>query len=230
MNEGLVVVVRGIIGFFTLLIFARLLGKQLISELTLFDYIIGITIGSTASSLTTDLTSRAWPHWVGITIWVLLAIIFQFITLKSKPASDYIDDKPTIIMLDGKILESNMRKRRYRLDDLLAQLRSKDIFDLNEVKFALLEKDGTLSVLKKSEYNHVTLKDLNITAPQARPSFEIIYDGVIIDKNLQNCNKNIDWLNEQLNLRNIKVSEVFLASLCPPDNLYIDLYKDHIKL
>ncbi|KEH98999.1 hypothetical protein Z962_08625 [Clostridium botulinum C/D str. BKT12695] len=230
MNEGLVVVVRGIIGFFTLLIFARLLGKQLISELTLFDYIIGITIGSTASSLTTDLTSRAWPHWVGITIWVLLAIIFQFITLKSKPASDYIDDKPTIIMLDGKILESNMRKRRYRLDDLLAQLRSKDIFDLNEVKFALLEKDGTLSVLKKSEYNHVTLKDLNITAPQARPSFQIIYDGVIIDKNLQNCNKNIDWLNEQLNLRNIKVSEVFLASLCPPDNLYIDLYKDHIKL
>ncbi|KGM98455.1 membrane protein [Clostridium novyi A str. 4552] len=229
MNEGLVVVVRGIIGFFTLLIFARLLGKQLISELTLFDYIIGITIGSTASSLTTDLTSRAWPHWVGIGIWVLLAIIFQIITLKSKPASDYIDDKPTVIMLDGKILESTMRKRRYRLEDLLSQLRSKDIFDLNEVKFGLLEKDGTLSVLKKSEYNHVTLKDLNITAPEAHPSFEIIYDGVIIDKNLQNCNKNIEWLNEQLKLRNIKVSEVFLASLCPPDNLYIDLYKDHIK-
>lgn len=183
MNEGLVVVIRGIIGFFTLLIFARLLGKQLISELTLFDYIIGITIGSTASSLTTDLTSRAWPHWVGITIWVLLAVIFQFITLKSKPASDYIDDKPTIIMLDGQILESAMGKRRYRIEDLLAQLRSKNIFNLNEVKFALLEKDGTLSVLKKSEYNNVTLKDLNIPTSPANPSFEIIYDGVIIEKN-----------------------------------------------
>lgn len=229
MNEGLVVVVRGIIGFFTLLIFARLLGKQLISELTLFDYIIGITIGSTASSLTTDLTSRAWPHWVGITIWVLLAVIFQFITLKSKPASDYIDDKPTVIMLDGQILESAMGKRRYRIEDLLAQLRSKNIFNLNEVKFALLEKDGTLSVLKKSEYNNVTLKDLNIPTSPANPSFEIIYDGVIIEKNLQNANTNVEWLKEQLKLRNLKVSDVFLASLCPPDNLYIDLYKDHIK-
>ncbi|KGN01202.1 membrane protein [Clostridium novyi A str. 4570] len=229
MNEGLVVVVRGIIGFFTLLIFARLLGKQLISELTLFDYIIGITIGSTASSLTTDLTSRAWPHWVGITIWVVLAVIFQFITLKSKPASDYIDDKPTVIMLDGQILESAMGKRRYRIEDLLAQLRSKNIFNLNEVKFALLEKDGTLSVLKKSEYNNVTLKDLNIPTSPANPSFEIIYDGVIIEKNLQNANTNVEWLKEQLKLRNLKVSDVFLASLCPPDNLYIDLYKDHIK-
>ena len=229
MNEGLVVIIRGIIGFFTLLIFARLLGKQLISELTLFDYIIGITIGSTASSLTTDLTSRAWPHWVGITIWVLLAVIFQFITLKSKPASDYIDDKPTVIMLDGQILESAMGKRRYRIEDLLAQLRSKNIFNLNEVKFALLEKDGTLSVLKKSEYNNVTLKDLNIPTSPANPSFEIIYDGVIIEKNLQNANTNVEWLKEQLKLRNLKVSDVFLASLCPPDNLYIDLYKDHIK-
>lgn len=229
MNEGLVVVVRGIIGFFTLLIFARLLGKQLISELTLFDYIIGITIGSTASSLTTDLTSRAWPHWVGITIWVVLAVIFQFITLKSKPASDYIDDKPTVIMLDGQILESAMGKRRYRIEDLLAQLRSKNIFNLNEVKFALLEKDGTLSVLKKSEYNNVTLKDLNIPTSPSNPSFEIIYDGVIIEKNLQNANTNVEWLKEQLKLRNLKVSDVFLASLCPPDNLYIDLYKDHIK-
>ncbi|ABK62569.1 MULTISPECIES: DUF421 domain-containing protein [Clostridium] len=229
MNEGLVVVIRGIIGFFTLLIFARLLGKQLISELTLFDYIIGITIGSTASSLTTDLTSRAWPHWVGITIWVLLAVIFQFITLKSKPASDYIDDKPTIIMLDGQILESAMGKRRYRIEDLLAQLRSKNIFNLNEVKFALLEKDGTLSVLKKSEYNNVTLKDLNIPTSPANPSFEIIYDGVIIEKNLQNANTDVEWLKGQLKLRNLKVSDVFLASLCPPDNLYIDLYKDHIK-
>ena len=83
--------------------------------------------------------------------------------------------------------------------------------------------------LKKSEYNNVTLKDLNIPTSPANPSFEIIYDGVIIEKNLQNANTNVEWLKEQLKLRNLKVSDVFLASLCPPDNLYIDLYKDHIK-
>ncbi|HCS72648.1 MAG TPA: DUF421 domain-containing protein, partial [Clostridiales bacterium] len=65
MGEGIVVIVRGIIGFFTLLIFARLLGKEQISQLTFFDYVLGITIGSIASELTVDLSSRAWPHWVG---------------------------------------------------------------------------------------------------------------------------------------------------------------------
>ena len=69
MNEAAVVFVRGIIAFFTLLIFARLLGKQQVSELTFFDYILGITIGSIAATLTTDLSSRAWPHWVGLATW-----------------------------------------------------------------------------------------------------------------------------------------------------------------
>ncbi|AEB77044.1 DUF421 domain-containing protein [Clostridium botulinum] len=230
MNEGVVVLVRAIIGFFTLLIFARLLGKQLISELTLFDYILGITIGSTASSLTTDLTSRAWPHWIGIIVWVALAILLQFITLKSKPASDYLDDKPTTIIINGQILESTMKKCRYRLEDLLEQLRSKGIFDLNEVHFAVLEKDGKLSVLKKSEYNPLTPKDLNVFTNKTNLSYELIYDGVVIDENLKNVNKDIDWLKKQLKIKNIdNISDVFLASLCPPNNLYIDLYKDHIK-
>ncbi|MCD3297939.1 DUF421 domain-containing protein, partial [Clostridium botulinum] len=221
MNEGVVVLVRAIIGFFTLLIFARLLGKQLISELTLFDYILGITIGSTASSLTTDLTSRAWPHWIGIIVWVALAILLQFITLKSKPASDYLDDKPTTIIINGQILESTMKKCRYRLEDLLEQLRSKGIFDLNEVHFAVLEKDGKLSVLKKSEYNPLTPKDLNVFTNKTNLSYELIYDGVVIDENLKNVNKDIDWLKKQLKIKNIdNISDVFLASLCPPNNLY----------
>ncbi len=70
MSEALVEMVRGLIGFFTLLIFARLLGKQQISQLTFFDYVLGITVGSIAASLTTDLTSRAWPHWVGLVTWI----------------------------------------------------------------------------------------------------------------------------------------------------------------
>ena len=86
MNEGLIVLVRGTIGFFTLLIFTRILGKQQISQLTLFDYVVGITIGSIASTLTTDLTSRAWPHWVGLFTWTALCFILQLITLKSKAA------------------------------------------------------------------------------------------------------------------------------------------------
>lgn len=93
MSEALVEIVRALIGFFTLLIFARLLGKQQISQLTFFDYVLGITVGSTASSLTTDLTSRAWPHWVGLVTWVLAVLALQVITLKWRYASKYMESQ-----------------------------------------------------------------------------------------------------------------------------------------
>lgn len=91
MNEGLVVVVRAIISFFTLLIFAKLLGKEQISQLTFFDYIFGITIGSIASEATVDLSSRAWPHFVGLVSWSLLAYLMQLITLKWRYAAKIIE-------------------------------------------------------------------------------------------------------------------------------------------
>ena len=166
MNEGLIVLVRGIIGFFTLLIFTRILGKQQVSQLTFFDYVVGITIGSTASTLTTDLTSRAWPHWVGLFTWTALCLILQLITLKSKTAEKYLDGEPTLIIINGKILEQSMKKFRYTIGDLLSQLRDKGIFDIDQVAFAVLEKDGQLSILKKTECDPVTPKDLKIkTSP-----------------------------------------------------------------
>lgn len=230
MNEGLIVLVRGIISFFSLLIFARILGKQQISQLTFFDYILGITIGSTASTLTTDLTSRAWPHWVGLITWSGLSIILQIITLKSKAASDYLDGVPTVVIQNGEILEDAMKKARYRLSDLLEQLRDKDVFDLTQVAFAILEKDGQLSVLKKAQFQTVTPKDLNLKPNQASLGSELIYDGVVLEQNLKSINKNTKWLHKQLKKYNVKhPSEVFVATFNPPDSLYVDLYKDHIQ-
>ena len=125
MNEALVVIVRGVIGFFTLLIFARLLGKQQLSQLSFFDYVLGITIGSIAASLTTDLTSRAWPHWVGLAVWTFLVGVLQLLTLKWRYASKYIDGEPTVVIMNGKIMENAMKKLRYRTSELLEQLRLK---------------------------------------------------------------------------------------------------------
>lgn len=230
MNEGLMVVVRGIIGFLTLLIFARVLGKQQISQLTFFDYVLGITIGSTASTLTTDLTSRAWPHFVALVVWSLLCLGLQYISLKSKKASEYLDGSPSIVISDGKIMENEMKKYRYNLEDLLEQLRGKDIFDLNEVAYAILEKDGQLSVLKKAQYKPATPKDLNKSVQQSVIGTELIYDGKIQTDNLKNINKNEKWLMNELSKKGIKEpSEVFIAIYDINAGIFIDLYKDHIK-
>ncbi len=230
MNEGLMVVVRGIIGFFTLLIFTRILGKQQISQLTFFDYVVGITIGDAASNLTSNLTSRAWPSWVGLFTWTSLCLILQLITVKSRVAEKYLDGQPTIVITNGKILEHSMKNFRYTLGDLLEQLRDKDIFDISEVAYAVLEKDGQLSVLKKPECIPVTPKDLKLNPSAVSIDFEVIFDGCIIKNNLTSINRNEKWLMTKLKKQGIDdVAKVFLATYNASTGLYIDLYEDAVK-
>ena len=230
MNEGLVVLVRSIIGFFTLLIFARVLGKEQISQLTFFDYVLGITIGSIAATLTTDLSSRAWPHWVGLFGWCLLGYIMEYITLKWRYAAKYIDGEPTIIIMNGKIMEEALKKIKYRASDIVELLRNKDIFDLNQVDFAIIEASGQLSVLKKPEYETITIEDMKIVKKPSGISTELIYDGILIEENLKQLDKDKDWLINQLKTQGIKdISEVFLATLNPGGSFYIDKYEDHMK-
>lgn len=230
MNEGLIVVVRGIIGFFSLLIFARILGKQQISQLTFFDYILGITIGSIAASLTTDLSSRAWPHWVGLFTWTLACLGFQIVTLKWRKASKYIDGEATIVIMNGKIMEEAMRTLRYRAEDLLEQLRIQGAFDISQVEFAVVEKNGQLSVLKKSQYQPITPSDMNLPTSYAGIGTELIYNGVIIDQNLKNVNLDNNWLAAELKKQGISdPAEVFLAILETSGDLYVDTYKDRLQ-
>lgn len=230
MSEGLVVLVRSIIAFFTLLIFARILGKQQISQLTFFDYVLGITIGSIAANLTTDLSSRAWPHWVGLFCWSLLGYLMEYITMKWRYAAKYIDGEPTIVIMNGKIMEAALRKMKYRAADIMELLRNKDVFDLTEVDFAIIEPNGQISVLKKPEYQTVTAKDMRIQKAPSGISTELIYDGILIEENLRQLNKDKAWILSQLKMQGIKdISEVFIATLNPAGSLYIDKYEDHIK-
>lgn len=230
MNEGLVVAVRSVIGFFSLLIFTRVIGKEQISQLTFFDYVLGITIGSIASDLTTDLSSRAWPHWIGLLSWAALGYLMELITLKWRYAAKYLEGEPTIIIMNGKIMEKSLKKMKYRATDIMALLRNKGVFDLNEVDFAIIEPNGQISVLKKPEHKPLTPKDMKIKVMPSGISTELIYDGIIMEENLIQLNKDKTWLLKELNKQGIKdASEVFLATLNPAGSLYIDKYDDHIK-
>lgn len=228
MNEGIVVLVRSIIGFFTLLIMARILGKQQISQLTFFDYVLGITIGSIAATLSVDLSSRAWPHWVGLMAWALIVWALQWFTLKYRSAAKYIVGEPTVVIMNGQIMEDAMRSIRYTLGDVLEQLRDKGIFDLKQVGFAIVETNGKVSVLLKPEFLPVTPQDLKLTPQAAGLSTELVYDGVIIEENLKQSNVDQLWLKNELKNKGINnISEVFLAAIDSSGNLYVDTYKDN---
>lgn len=230
LNEGIVVVVRGLIAFFTLLIFARLLGKQQISQLTFFEYVLGISIGSIAATMTTDLNVNVWNIWVGLVVWTVAAFLLQVVILKSRKAAKYIDGEPTVVIMNGQVMEGALRKMRFGVSEILELLRVKGVFDLTEVEFAVLETSGNLSVLKKSEYQPVTPKDLKLPTDYKGLSTELIYDGVVIDQNLKQVNLNRQWLYGQLAKQGVKdPAEVFLAVLDTAGNLYVDTYRDKVK-
>lgn len=229
MNESLVVVVRGLMAFFTLLIMTRALGKQQVAQLDFFEYVLGISIGSIAATLTTDLSTKAFPQWVGLATWVGAVLVLQKANVKWRAVSKYFNGEPAIVVMDGKIMEKTMRRLRYTASDLLTQLRLKDVFDLSQVAYAVLETNGQLAVLLKPEYQPVVRKDMNLVGPPEAVTVELIFNGIIMEPNLQQAGVSQEWLLQQLRGQGIQdVSEVFLATINAQKQLYIDLYKDKI--
>ncbi|HZK44479.1 MAG TPA: DUF421 domain-containing protein [Syntrophomonadaceae bacterium] len=229
MDESLVVIVRSLIAFVTLFIFSRLLGKQQISQLTLFEYILGITIGSIAATLSVDLTSRAWPHWVGLATWTFVVFALQFTTVKSSAAKKYLVGRPTILINNGVLLEDEMNQVRFTLTDLLEQLRDKNVFDISQVAYAVLETSGHLSILLKSEYQPVTRQDMQVAPQKAVLSPQVVFNGQVVEQNLTFLNKDPAWLIDRLKAQGINdPAQVFVATYNETDdNLYVDKYKDN---
>ncbi|AEG61369.1 DUF421 domain-containing protein [Desulforamulus ruminis] len=229
--ETFVIIVRAFIGFFTLLIYARILGKKQISQLSVFDYITGITIGSLTSNMIVNLDSRAWNHWLGLSVVIILTLMMQYITIKFQFLNKVIVGEPTLVIHKGQILEKNMRQMRFTLSDLTERLRQKNIFNLADVEFAILETGGTLSVQKKSQHRPLTPLDLGLrTEHQGMPT-AVIQEGAMIEHNMQRLNLDANWLlkelKDQYGVEHIK--EVFYAEVNPAGKLYADTYKDKFK-
>ena len=227
-QEALVVLVRSVIAFVTLFLFARVLGKQQLSEMTSFEYVLGITVGSTAASLSTDLTTKAFPHWLSLLIWTVGALGLQWAQIKSRRWAKVIDGEPVVLIQNGQILERNLRLTRLTVDELLEQLRLKGVFDISQVEFAIFEANGQVSVLRKAQHTPVTPQDLQIPTPYVGLPTELIVDGQVIHQNLKQVHLDEQWLREELGRRGLKPEDVFLASLNTKGELYVSTYQDRV--
>lgn len=222
MKEVISVLFRSVVTYVALLFFTRIMGRKQISQLTYFDYIVGITIGSTASIASVDKHVSMFEGVLSIAIWSALTIFISHVTLKNIKLRLLIDSEPLMIIENGKVNYRNMKKARYNIGDLLMQLRDKDIFYITEVEVAILEPNGTLSVLKKSQYAQVTIGDLNIEKPKAAMMVELILDGVILTSHLKKINKNEKWVIEKLKKRNINdLKTVVFAGMQSDGQIYI---------
>lgn len=222
MKEYLILFFRSVFTYFTLLALTRIMGRKQISQLTYFDYVVGITIGSIASVASVDKNVNVYKGLFSIVIWSVLTILISEINLKNIKLRLLIDSEPLLIIDNGKVIYKNMKKARYNIGDLLMQLRYKGIFYITDVEIATLEPDGKLSVLKKSEYTPLTVGDMNIKKPKTGIMVELILNGKILHKHLQKIQKNEEWIIEKLRARNIEnIKEVVFAGIQADEQIYI---------
>ncbi|SDE22833.1 Uncharacterized membrane protein YcaP, DUF421 family [Paenibacillus sp. UNCCL117] len=224
------ILLRTAASFVALLILTRLLGKNQVGHLTFFNYVTGITFGSTTAEIIVNQQITLLQGISSLVLWTLMTILVALIGLQSVKAREILDGQPTILIKQGKILEKALAKQRLNIDDLSMLLRNKDVFSPETVEFAILEPDGQLSVLLKEELQAATKKDMKATVSTVhRIPLELIVDGKIVEKNMKKMDVSVNWLNQQLKKNGVhSLEEVFYAELQLDGTLYIDKYKDSV--
>jgi uncharacterized membrane protein YcaP (DUF421 family) len=218
------IILRTSTSIIILFIAARLMGKRQISQLTFFDYIVGISIGSIAGQMSFDSKIPFRYGLISIATWSLFGIAFGVINVSSSKLRKLFEGSPSILVQNGKIIERNLKKEQVSINDLLEELRLKDVFNIEDVEFAILETNGQISVRLKSSKAPVTCSDLNIKTNYEGLCINLLVDGKIIKNHLELVSLDESWIYNELKKRNISSPKsILLATLDCSGNLHIDM-------
>ncbi|REJ08484.1 YetF domain-containing protein [Halobacillus trueperi] len=200
--EYLQITVETFFGFAALFVMTKVLGKSQITQITAFDFIAALVLGELVGNALYDKEVGILDIGYAILLWSILIYSTEMITEKFKGTRKILEGSPSLVIYKGNIDRNQLKKNKLDLNQLQHLLRSKDVFSIQEVQYAVLETDGTISVLKASQYQNVTRDDMNL-APQPVPlPRTIISDGEVIWDNLKEAGFDEKWLNEQLRAQN----------------------------
>ncbi|MBE6183172.1 DUF421 domain-containing protein [Heyndrickxia ginsengihumi] len=230
MPDWLSVFFRAILFVVILFLITKWLGKKQISQLSFFEYVTGITIGSIGAEVVTGLEQSISLGIIAIGTTAAIPFVVGVISLKSKAFRNFIEGKGSVFIKDGKILEDNLKKERYSTDELLELLRKKDVFQVADVEFAVLEATGDLNVLLKKENQPLTPKDLNMKVASTKEPQTVIMDGKILDEPLSTIGYSRGWLNTELEKLGVSLDNVFLGQVDSYGQLTVDLYDDKLQV
>ncbi len=211
MNDFWIIILRTIVLYGVILVIFRLMGKREIGELSVLDLVVFIMIGEMAVIAIEQHKDPIMHTIVPMTVLLLIQVGMAYVSLKSRKFRSLIDGKSSVIIEKGKINEKEMRKHRYNFDDLLMQLRQKDINNIADVEFAILETSGELSVFKKGNKK----KAGSVTVP-------LVVDGEIQQDGLKESNKSEQWLRRELKSRGHKEIEKISFCSFQDGSFYID--------
>ena len=199
MNEKILLISgRTILILIILFILTKLMGKKQVNQMNLFDYLIGITIGSIAADISLDIEKNLLGGILSLIIYGLSGVLVTYLSLKNLKIRRIVCGKPTILMENGKIIEHNMYKEGIDINDLQEEARQNGYFDLNKINYAILETNGKVSFQANSEEENITKKDMKIKEKEEPLAANIIIDGTLLRKNLELMNKDEKWLMKEL--------------------------------
>ncbi len=213
---------RSLLSFSVMLLITRIVGKKQLGQLNIFTYITGIVVGNMASEIIVRKEMPIIEGIIGIVSWSILVIIIEFISIKSVKARGMLNGSPSIVIRKGKIVEKTLKHLRLNVDDLTMLLRTNKVFSIVDVDYAILEANGDLSVLKKPEKEVITREDMMIkTKNESAMPIEIIVDGIVLYKNLQDAGYSKDWLDEKLKKENAVSKDVLYSEVQTDGTIYI---------
>ena len=230
MNTWLILLFNSIIFFFVALVITRFMKKKTLSSATPFDFISYAVIAITITLISLDVITNIYFGLLTLGVWAIMPIVLDYASMKSQWIYNTINGKERVLIKDGKVMEDNLSKERLTGQEFLQLLRSKKVFNVANVEFAVMETTGDINVSLKADKTPVTSYDLGKkVAPKTEPQ-TVILDGNILNEGLTNSGLNQGWLTTELENKGVALENVFIGQVDSSGDLYLDLFDDVIEV
>ena len=218
----LVMTLRTLILYVVVLVVVRIMGKRELGQLQPFEFVVAILIADLVSVPMSDTGVPIFYGVIPVLTLLVAHLIISQISLKNIRFRNLISGNPTIVISQGIIDQSALAKQRYNLDDLLEQLREKNIFCVASVEYAILETSGRLSVMLKDKKRPPIVEDMDIDIKNVIMPKNVIMDGEIIETELEESGLSRDELSNKLkNIGYRRISDVFICTVYKDKDIYV---------
>ena len=207
------IVIRTVTMYILLVITMRFMGKRQIGEMQLSELVVTLMLSEIAAIPIVEEEYSLSDALIPVVLLVTLEILISFLVTKSSRLKRMIDGTPSVVVKGGEIRIKELRRLRITLDELLSEMRQKDIFDIRDVEYALIENNGKLSVCLKNNVRAASVEDLGIESVRSGLAYTVIVDGEISKSGLSILNIDKAWVMKNLRKKNVPISRVLLMTV-----------------
>lgn len=204
-----------------LFLLTKIMGRRQISQLSFFDYIIGISIGSIAAEMGFAEFKNIWRHALSMLIYAVFAVVLSYLGDKSVKFRRAVEGESLKLIDNGKIVPENFKKTRIDINEFMTQCRINGYFSPEDIHTAIMEPNGTITFLPKSNKRPIETEDLKLDVKEANVPMVVIADGKVFEDNLKLCGKDINWLHKQIKETDSPAADKIFLALCDENKLIV---------